>query len=1228
MLLLYTGRGKAMGKINYKAIYDRNKHGWYDMTEDPQKYEALLAGHYSDSNHFVYELLQNAEDERADKVVIEYYSDKLVFYHNGDPFDEADVRGVSSMLMGTKDRDDAQTIGRFGMGFKSVFKYTYQPEIYSDDEAFKITRYLLPVEITEGWDFEAAKKEIICKLTGGRSFAPFSMCEHLTKIIIPFKKYGRNGELEAVPGDDVLQKLNELNGEILLFLTHIQNLYWVNRENGRHAMITLKQDENDDRLITCRIEGSEYGDKEEITRYLKYKDMFDHPEMRGAEVSVAYKLNSRADNINEVNDSDIWVYFPTRDNTDLPFLIHGSFETAVSREKLMTPSTFNSDLFEKLGDLIADSMIDLSERKLITQTFIRRVLIAAFADEENNETIPGLKEKVTITFTEKGLLPDRNGNYCAPADLMIPVPFKIGDFLDKSLFSAAFSKVSGFVAFNNEKEANFTAYYVWLRDDLKLKIYSLTQMAMDLRKMVDVQVPNSGENLEALKDFYDFLSDNRESVYKTAISWSRSGPYEQTIRNGIEKAWEQLREAPIILNRLNKLVPAYKGKNPLIYLAASSEYKSVMQSALVHNSIAQSFKEVLSTGFMIQEFNNFQYIKEKVIKKYIDIGDTIAFEDPDNYEDEYLEDISQILALLEASGDIGSIVGMLKEANIIKVKTDDGSGLFTYPGKAYVRTSDEGIDLSVYFAPIPDDDMGIFAEDEEETSYIDFEMDEVDESFYEEHGISISKLKKLGLITTPVSDGPKKQDGVGDGYWVAMGEYCPRIQIEGLEDNLYFIENHPDDELAKRKSAEILKLALLSYRKMRGKKRFRKNNPYEGKMEAAYVLHGIIRSRAWLFDKNSEVQRINKLSRYDLNPAIYKEVQADKAAYLALGFVEKEADSTADTFEQVGNLDKKDKMLLLKQLARELGKEVIEQGSATDPWNDDDQGGVFDPMAWQDTEFPNNRIRNLDNLIRHVQEQFYCADPISYKKVWRRIRISKSSKTDRAYAIGMYTNGSDVKICQACKQPIVNIQVDQIANYGIEMPQLNLCMCNNCAAQYKAVRDGNKEVFRDQMKNSILSLDISAEENEYIIQINADLSLHFTQTHVAELQEIFRLLNEYGTPAENVDLDEDSRATGPLMHPARKSALESYAEQPAVTAEQMDLFSIQEPEKKEPEQIEEPDVARRGCFITYKKSFAGGETYDNTLQPDKFPLHKAFEGHRVGDVVVFQGKQYEIIGIL
>ena len=106
---------------------------------------------------------------------------------------------------------------------------------------------------------------------------------------------------------------------------------------------------------------------------MKFKSVFNHPDMNNAEVSVAYKLNSRADNINEVDGSSVWVYFPTRDETDLPFLIHGSFETAVSREKLMAPSSFNNDLFDEFGDLIAESMCGFgAERKLITQSVLEK----------------------------------------------------------------------------------------------------------------------------------------------------------------------------------------------------------------------------------------------------------------------------------------------------------------------------------------------------------------------------------------------------------------------------------------------------------------------------------------------------------------------------------------------------------------------------------------------------------------------------------------------------------------------------------------------------------------------------------------------------------------------------------------------------------------------------------------------------------------------------------------
>lgn len=1212
-----------MGRIDYKAIFEQNQDEWKALTRDPQKYEALLAGHYSDSNHFVYELLQNAEDAfdkssgvYANKVVIEYYSDKLVFYHNGKPFDEADVRGVSSMLMGTKDRDDAQTIGRFGMGFKSVFKYTCQPEIYSDDAAFKITNYLLPVEITDGWDYESEKKSIVCKLGEGRSFLPFSKEGHLTKIVIPFQKYGKDGGLVPVPSEDVLKKLDELDGEILLFLSHIQNLYWVNKETGKFAYITLNQDETDDKLITCRIEGTEYDNKEEISRYLKFKHVFNHPEMDNAEVSVAYKLNSRADNINEVEGSSVWVYFPTRDETDLPFLIHGSFETAVSREKLMAPSSFNDDLFDELGDLIAESMMELAERKLITQVFLRRSILAAFEDEDDNETIPGLKEKITDAFVENGLLPDKNGTYRKPEEMLLPVPFRMSDFEDKPLFTQVF-KDKVFVAFNNEREAKFSEYYNWLVNDLEVPVYGLCELATDLSVFADVTVPASGEKYENLKDFYDFLSDNREAVYDTGLSHMRSGPYEQRLRRDLKEAWNTLRGAPIILNRLNHLVPAEVDGKPTIYLGASSEYKSVMQSALVSKGIADAFEKVLTDGFQIQEFNNFQYIKEKVIQKYIDIGDSLGFADHDNFTNEYVEDLNQIFALIKETGEITGIKELLKDAYIIKVKpeNDEEKAAFSCPRKCYVPVSDEGIDLDLYYQPIPSAVLNEEGKEDPENWY-NFNVFAIDKEFYEENGIAISSLSKLGLITSPITEGRRSQEGTGDGYWVAVGEYCPELKIDGLEENLSYIAEHYEDDLAKQKSVEILKMLLSVADKLQGKKKLRKLNPYLSDLLNTYLLSNVIRVYDWLYDNELQVHKPKEMSRFDLNTALYGEISRDKKAFAILGFIEKEADEIEETFQKAANLNRQDKKILVTQLARELGLQVSE-ASNDDDWDDDD-GEVFDPNAWRDEEFPVNRVADIDYLIRHVQEQFYCADPITYNQVWRKIRVSKNAKADRSYAMGMYTNSSNTKICQMCKKPVAFIEVDQISNFGIEMPQLNLCLCRECSAKYRAMRDGNKEEFKKQIRAALLSIDIGEYSEAYSIQFNEDTTLYFTQTHIAEIQEILRLLAEYGAPVEEKD-ESEGKIGGPLMHPYRmQDADDTFATESLDAPRNVGMVE---------DDTEKENVAVEGKFISYKKKFANDEIYDNVLQPNKFPLHKALEGHKVGDVVIFQGKEYEIIGL-
>lgn len=1127
-----------MGKIDYRKIYELNKDEWKALTREPQKYEALLAGHYSDSNHFVYELLQNAEDAQATKVVIEYYEDKLIFYHNGKPFDENDVKGVSSMLMGTKDKNDASTIGKFGMGFKSVFKYTYQPEIYSDDEAFHIENYLLPVEISSAWDVQEEKQKLCYEVGDGGWFTPFEASAHLTKFVIPFAKKKNDGSIEKVQGNDVLSKLEGLTGEILLFLTYIKSLYWVDKKTGRYAKITLSAVDSDDNLVTCRIEGSAHTGKEEITRYLKYKKVFDHPEMSNAEVSVAYKVNNRATNINEMSHPDVWVYFPTRDHTELPFLIHGSFETAVSREKLMTPSAFNDFLFDKLGNLIVESLEDLKKRKLITQGFIRRILITAFEDEENNNTIPGLKEKISECFKQGNYLPDRDGDYRAVSDVVMAVPFAIADFYGKKLFEESFSKVTGFVAFNNEREANFTEYFYWLINDLDVRTFTLDKWADGLLHIGEKKIVSG--DMEDLRLFYALLSDNRESIYSSNLTYSRSGPYERMIKNTIVKAWEILKRAPLILNAEGMLVPALKNRTPNIYLGASSKYKSVVASAIVDSKIASEFSRLLEDGFGITEFDNFQYIKEKIIRKYINIGGEIRFEDDDHFENEYIEDVQQIIRHIEETHEIREMQELLQDAYIIKIKNNSDEAAFARPGEVHTDVSDEGIDLDAYYAPIPYSEETVYDEDDDE-EYTDYEYDDfdyyaLDKEFYELHGISIKKLQLFGLITTPIEEGNRMQDGIGDGHWVAMGEFCPQMEINGIDDNLEYIMQHPDEDLARMKSAEILKLLLASTDKLRGKVRYRKNTPYY-KEERARCLYTITSSYDWLYCKNGKMARPATMSKYDLDTSIYGELHPSKEKYEILGFIETKADNKADAFELVDALDKRDKKLLLKQLARELGMQV---GEPSDENFSDDNEEVFQPDTWISSEFPVHRVHNRESLIQHVREQFFCADPVKYMPVLRQIRVSKSPRLMRSYVIGMYTNESNTQICQMCRKPAEFVEVVEIANFGLELPQMNLCLCSNCARKYKSIRDKNKEKYRNQIRQILISMDLENEDETYEIILDSEKSISFTQTHLAEIQTLLTLIDEYGLPdAEKDTLEGGVNGSGPLGNMPRHS--ENYS---------------------------------------------------------------------------------------
>ena len=157
---------------------------------------ALLSSLYSDQTQFIFELLQNAEDVNATRVMFTLYDDRLEFEHDGRDFDERDVKAICKLIFGTK-ADDLGAIGKFGIGFMSVYNFTRSPSIHSGNEHFTIRNYEQPLEI------------------------PAISTELGTRFIFPFDhRVKRAGDAF----DEIALWLRELDIGTLLFLRHIREI--------------------------------------------------------------------------------------------------------------------------------------------------------------------------------------------------------------------------------------------------------------------------------------------------------------------------------------------------------------------------------------------------------------------------------------------------------------------------------------------------------------------------------------------------------------------------------------------------------------------------------------------------------------------------------------------------------------------------------------------------------------------------------------------------------------------------------------------------------------------------------------------------------------------------------------------------------------------------------------------------------------------------------------------
>jgi hypothetical protein len=338
---------------DYARIRDENIREYGEGT----RHLKIISELYADRTHFVFELLQNAEDALKDAtaapsgaVRFALYPDRLEFGHFGRAFDDRDVRGVCGIGVGTK-ADDLTKIGKFGIGFKAVYAFTRRPEVHSGDEHFRIEHYVRPHPVPP------------------RAGQPGQ-----TLFVLPFD---REDTPASYAFEAVAKRLESLDTKTLLFLRHVTAIEWSivdgdgRERRGRYARQT-SQLEGGARRVRVADESGGGGAGSAAPPlapedWLVFERPVDTPDRsKRVAVECAFRLRlpdapADAPRVVRADASPLVVYFPTAKETNLGFLIQGPYRTTSSRDNVRLDDAWNLRLVDETASLVGDALVRLRD---------------------------------------------------------------------------------------------------------------------------------------------------------------------------------------------------------------------------------------------------------------------------------------------------------------------------------------------------------------------------------------------------------------------------------------------------------------------------------------------------------------------------------------------------------------------------------------------------------------------------------------------------------------------------------------------------------------------------------------------------------------------------------------------------------------------------------------------------------------------------------------------------
>ena len=591
----------------------------------------LLANRYDDRTHFVFELLQNAEDALRKRkmwggrksVTFDLLEDDLRVSHFGKPFDEPDVRGICGIDESVKEFTD---IGRFGIGFKSVYAITDCPEVYSGDEHFAIESFVWP-----------------------KAMPPIEMEPDETVFRLPLRDEDHSELGEIASG------LRRLGPRTLLFLRETEEVSWTAIDGTSGLYLRSKPEPLGEHARKVSVIGQAY-DTDGVTEetwLIFAREVLNDDDVMVGYVEIAFALwkgdQDAGFEVRSVSSSPLVVSFPTIVQTNLGFLVQGPYRTTPSRDNVPFPDAWNKHLVEETAELLIEALQELKNLGLLNVAALRSLPLDASKFPEDRMFAPLFSATLEALVTLP-LLPRFGGGHITAQQAKLARTQELRDLIDPAQLTALFQ---------SDQEL------AWLSEDItqdrtpELRHYLMEEL--DIAEVVpETLLPRLTKPfLEAQADdwivrLYEFL-------------------------HGQSALLRRLSDVPVVRLEDGSHVAARKDDEILAFLPG----KASTGFPTVRRTICQSEEAVVFLYALgLTEPDPVDDVIANLLPKYQ--GEVVDVQD-----DEYQEDIGRLLAAFstDSNAQRTKLVTALRSTSfVLAVDADDGTRRFVQPTEAYQAT--------------------------------------------------------------------------------------------------------------------------------------------------------------------------------------------------------------------------------------------------------------------------------------------------------------------------------------------------------------------------------------------------------------------------------------------------------------------------------------------------------------------------------------------------------------